>query len=125
MTHIRSYQKWIFLAACIWLCVSVLGAYGHFCLDGKEPPVSVHMGVDQEAHHQPDEQHMDMEVQLSKIAPLKIFKIDVPLLLTVLVLLLLVVAAKPVEFLYQAPYSRLFLRIRPPLRAPPAPALVH
>lgn len=124
MSSSRFYQQWILVAACIWLCVSLFGAYGHFCLDGKEPSVSVHMGADKEAHHQPNDQHTDMDVQLSKIAPVKFFKIELPLLLAVLVILLLVVIAKLVEFLYQAPLARLFLRICPPLRAPPAPALI-
>jgi hypothetical protein len=119
MSRFRSYQQWVFIAASIWLCASLLGAYGHYCLDGKEPSVSVHMGVDQKAHPI-DDLHMDMDVELSKVAPLKIVKIDLPLLVTALVLLL-IIASKSAEFFYQTPQTHSFFRICPPLRAPPAP----
>jgi hypothetical protein len=114
-----SYQ-FAFLALVLWLLGSWLGAHGHFCFDGQEPPVSVHMHMlgDHPVHHA-DEDHQDADVDLLQSAIAKV-KLDQSLILLAVVALLLI--SKPVQVLVSR-YSPFIPThtpfVRPLLRAPP------
>lgn len=114
-----------FTALTLWLLGNWIGVHGHFCFDGQEPPVSVHVHLDgHTAHdHYPDEEHTDADVDLLQLVIAKLSKIDLGLvLLAVLSLLLTPRLPRPVFVRY---LTRLFHSIpyaRPLLRAPPLPA---
>ncbi len=79
----------VYAAILFWLFASISGMHGHYCFDGQEPPVSVHLDVMAEhPEHHEDEHHVDADVDLFKLVFAKLVKIDVPLLLTALVFLL-------------------------------------
>jgi hypothetical protein len=66
--HKPSHQ-FAFIALLLWLLGNCIGLHGHFCFDGQEPPVSVHMHM--EGHsphdHHPDEEHLDADVELLQL----------------------------------------------------------
>lgn len=116
-----------FAALILWLLGNWIGLHGHFCFDGKEPPVSVHVNL--EAHgphdHHPDEKHMDADVDLSQLAIAKVSKIDPILLLIAVVTLLFQYSSLR---LFASHHERLVATspafLRPRLRAPPIPCLM-
>ncbi|WP_331344207.1 hypothetical protein [Cellvibrio sp. UBA7661] len=117
----RSYHL-AFLAFTFWLLSSWAGAHGHFCFDGQEPPISVHMHLDgHEAHdHHPDEVHQDADIELGTSVLAKLGKIDLGLILLAAVALgLLVLPARFGIGFYQPFHFSFPLYTRPPLRAPP------
>ena len=99
-----------------------MGVHGHFCFDGQEPPVSVHVHMD--AHsphdHHPDEVHQDADVDLLQLVIAKISKIELGFLLLMVVSLLIATHRQRV---FIPLYSRLVPSTcpfaHPPLRAPP------
>lgn len=125
-------SRWFVRVCLSLLCITVLlmrmgGAHLHLCLDGGEPPVSVHLstdtGVDQ-PHTGVGQGHHDQDVSLSGEALAK--KLDGALQLPVLLV------AAFVLFLMRPMGGPIILRdrttlvprvpvfhIRPPLRAPP------
>lgn len=111
----------VYASLLFWLLASISGMHGHYCFDGQEPPVSVHLEVMAEhAEHHEDERHVDADVDLFKLVFAKIVKIDVPLLLTALVFLLTLSTHQQIFFSrYSRHYSRRVIGLRPPLRAPP------
>lgn len=113
--------KLVYFVLIFWLFASNSGMHGHYCFDGQEIPVTVHLDVMAEhPEHHEDEQHVDADVDLFKLVFAKIVKIDVPLLLTALVFLLTLGAHQQVFFSrYPRRYSRRVIGLRPPLRAPP------
>ncbi|WP_152600253.1 hypothetical protein [Cellvibrio mixtus] len=110
-----------FAAFALWLLGSWLGAHGHFCFDGKEPPVSVHMHMlgDHPEHHA-DADHQDADVDLLQSAIAKLTKLDQSLLLLAVVALLLVIQRTPVPASHYSPFVPVHIPFaRPLLRAPP------
>ncbi|MES2824209.1 MAG: hypothetical protein V4732_11455 [Pseudomonadota bacterium] len=115
-------KTFVYASLLFWLLASISGVHGHYCFDGQEAPVSVHLDVMTEhpEHHQ-DERHVDADVDLFKLVFANIVKIDVPLLLTALMFLLALSTQQPIFFSsYSRHYSRRVIGLRPPLRAPPA-----
>ncbi|PUA27877.1 MAG: hypothetical protein B0W54_15260 [Cellvibrio sp. 79] len=113
--------QFAFVALVCWLLGSLLGAHGHFCFDGQEPPVSVHMHMlgDHPEHHA-DEDHQDADVDLLQSAIAKLTKLDQSLILLAVVALLLVTQARPVLISRCSPFVPTLIPFaRPPLRAPP------
>lgn len=121
MRSILRYKTFVYLALLSWLLVSGSGVYGHFCFDGKEPPVSVHMNLlDNHADPHVDEAHDDIDVDLAKWLIAKLVKIDLPTLaLLVLVITLLASSQRTFFFRYTALHKLCHSDLRPPLRAPP------
>lgn len=123
----------LFVRPCITLlCITVLvmrvgGAHLHLCVDGSEPPVSVHLtddaGLD-DSHAGVGKAHHDQDVSLSGEVLAK--KLDAALQLPILLAALVVLFIVPLVLVTVVPRDRTSLihpipvfRIRPPLRAPP------
>lgn len=110
-----------FVALTFWLLAGWSGAHGHFCFDGQEPPLSMHMDMlGEHPEHTSAEQHADADIDLLQFAFAKLVKIDLPILIAAL-LLLAVLFVKPFVVIphYSRFYSRRVIGLRPPLRAPP------
>ena len=121
----RSHQ-FAFVALALWLLSSWAGAHGHFCFDGQEPPVSVHMGVmGEHLEHHADEDHQDADVDLAQSVLAqstlaKLSKIDWTLVLIAAIsLALLILPTTRFSCTYRTFYPRISLHWRPLLRAPP------
>ena len=113
--------QFAFVALVCWLLGSWLGAHGHFCFDGQEPPVSVHMHMlgDHPEHHD-DEAHQDADVDLLQSAIAKLTKLDQSLLLLAVVALLLVFQRTPILVSHYSPFVPVHIPFSLPLlRAPP------
>jgi hypothetical protein len=120
-----------FLALALWLLSNWTGAHGHYCFDGQEPPISVHLHLDghqphshldtHEAHgHHPDEAHQDADIELNQSALTKLSKIDLAVvLLAALTLTLLILPSAIFTRAYRGFYPRVPVYWRPLLRAPP------
>lgn len=126
--QVRRHRTAALVALIIWLVAAFSGVHGHLCFDGQEPPVSMHIGA-QDVHsnhddHAGDDAHRDMNIELPQTLLSKLVKIDLPLLLAALVVLLLGRSSGPQDTRYQTPSYRLPSRIRPPLRAPPTPSVI-
>lgn len=118
----RASFQFAFVAFTLWLLSNWAGAHGHFCFDGQEPPISVHMHLDgHEVHdHHPDEVHQDADIELSKSVLAKLGKIDLTLvLLATLTLGLLVLPTRILIGFYKPLYSPPLFYALPPSRAPP------
>ena len=115
-----------FVALAFWLLSNWAGAHGHFCFDGQEPPVSVHMDVmGGHLEHHGDEVHQDADIELTQSALAKLSKIDLGLILLAALALALLILPTPVfTSAYRAFYPRVFLYWRPLLRAPPVSVCV-
>jgi hypothetical protein len=112
----------VYAALLFWLLVSVSGIHGHYCFDGKEPPVSVHSDLmSGHPEHHEDEGHVDADGDLFELLLAKLVKIDAPFLITAFVFLLTLC---PRQQLFFARYAHHFTPrtsgLRPPSRAPPA-----
>ncbi len=113
-----------FVAFALWLLGSWLGAHGHFCFDGQEPPVSVHMHMlgDHPEHHA-DEDHQDADVDLLQSAIAKLTKLDQSLILLTVITLLLVLQRTQVLVSHYSSFIPAHIPFaRPLLRAPPLTA---
>lgn len=110
------------LALVIWLLASWSGMHGHFCLDGQEPAVSMHLDILQGVHDSAhDQASLDVDTDSDESILAKLVKMDVPLLLiTILFSVSLLQLRLPGILLYR---SHIFIlrinALRPPLRAPP------
>lgn len=99
------------------------GAHLHLCLDGTEPPMSVHVagGEDHRAGH--GQEHEDLDLTLPGAALLKAAKLlpELPPLLVLCVVLLLAWSApRPAPVIRAAaPCPSPSCHLRPPLRGPP------
>ena len=122
----RPAYQFAFVALLLWLLGSWLGAHGHFCFDGQEPPISVHVyleGLHDHEHHPDDAAHQDTDVELTQLAIAKFSKIDLGLaLLAVLALLIVLRPQGIIANHYRVPLPPKTAHIWPPLRAPPAAA---
>lgn len=117
------HPKLTYLLLAIWLFASASGMHGHYCLDGKEPPVSVHFDVMDDHGHSAE--HMDSHKDIDNPAPtfslLKLLNLDLPLLIAALLLVFWPSAIRQIYGVAQPPSSWITLTgLRPPLRAPPA-----
>ncbi len=120
--NILHHKIFAFAALIFWLIASWSGVHGHFCFDGQEPPVTVHMHMlGDHPEHDTDEQHVDADVEVSQVTLAKLTKIDLPLLIAAALLLavlfekLLIVVSY-----YSHAYSSRRAGLRPPSHAPPA-----
>lgn len=115
-------KRYGWLALVLWLLTSWGGVHNHFCMDGQEPAVSVHLDILQGAHDSThDQAGLDVDADSDKPVLTKFVKTDLPLLLiTVLLSVSLLPLRLPGILLYRA---HIFIRrinaLRPPLRAPP------
>jgi len=114
------------------LCVAIValrvaGVYAHFCMDGSEPPISIHV-ADSGFHHLDEagagEDHSDREIALASDAVVKKPSGDLDLSLVAAVCALLLFAlTRPRElFAFPSVPARgrsARTRLRPPLRGPP------
>lgn len=119
------YKTIAFLALAFWLLSNWAGAHGHFCFDGQEPPVSVHMDVmgGHDAEHHADEQHQDADIDLTQSAVTKLGKIDLGLVLLAVLAFTLLILTSPTRIsAYRVFYPPLSYHWCPPLRAPPVTA---
>jgi hypothetical protein len=122
--RIRSGCKiFVLLTLLLWLMTSWAGVHGHFCFDGQEPPISLHVDV-MGGHevHTADESHQDIDAEVSQSVLAKLLKFDPPLpILLAAIFILLAITRTPLFFFYtDAPTPHRHAGIRPPLRAPPA-----
>lgn len=107
------------------LTVRVDGAHWHLCLDGSEPPASLHMADGDFHHAETDSEapHQDVDLFLIEDAVAKLGKmnLDLPVLLLVTAQLwyLLQIPRLPAPR-YLLSFTADFPRnLRPPLRGPP------
>lgn len=119
----RSYQ-FAFVALALWLLSSWAGAHGHFCFDGQEPPVSVHMhALSDHPEHHADEDHQDADVDWAQSAIAKLSKLELGAILFAVVVLFPVRQPRQIasdHYSTLVPTHRSFTR--PLLRAPPLTA---
>lgn len=102
--------------------------HGHYCFDGKEPPVSVHFDV-MDSHnagpldsHSTEhmDKHKDIDNPSEAINLLKLFNLDLPFLIAALLLVFWPQISRQVFGVVQPPSTWITLTgLRPPLRAPP------
>ncbi len=98
-----------------------MGAHGHFCFDGEEPPVSIHLDNVGIHGHDASSSHNDIDVDLSQSVIAKLLKFDssLPLLLAAIVVFWVI---PPTPFFFssfQAHHRRRIVGLHPLLRAPP------
>lgn len=120
--RIRSgHQTLVLLALLAWLMTSWTGVHGHFCFDGQEPPVSLHVDVIGHQTHMPSESHQDIDLDASQSVLAKHLKFHplLPVLLAAIFVLLAVPATQLFFFRLVAHHLRRRAGLRPPLRAPP------
>lgn len=117
----RLSPHYAFLALAFWLLSNWAGAHGHFCFDGQEPPVSMHMDVmGGHLEHHGDEVHQDADIDPVQSALAKLSKLDLGLvLLAALALALLIPPILVFTSANRALYHRTSLYCRPLQRAPP------
>jgi hypothetical protein len=118
---ILRYQSVVFVTLLLWLGLGWSGAHSHFCFDGQELPISVHMDlVGAHVEHDADDQHRDADIDVAQLITAKLVKIELPLLLAALLLVALLCAAiAKGPFFYRAYQAHRRTGVRPPLRAPP------
>lgn len=122
----RAHRHWIWLVLIAFLATRLVDVHLHLCLDGQEPPASVHVydgSIHDDEHHADASSHADRDVEVLDAVLLKKaadpFDALIPLVFAGLLLLLLspggcrlLPVASPVVF-------RSLLLLRPPLRGPP------
>ncbi len=124
--RIRSgYQTFVLLALLLWLMTSWTGVHGHFCFDGQEPPVSLHVDVIGHQTHTPSESHQDIDLDASQSVLAKHLKFDPLLPVLLAAIFALLAAPKTLLFFFRslAYHPRRRAGLRPPLRAPPVALL--
>lgn len=107
----------------IWLFASMTGMHGHYCLDGQEPPVSVHFDLlGSHDHGDGEDGHKDFDSKPMEMTFLKLLSLDLPFLAAALLLLIIWPLVRGQNFTYfNSPSTWLTITgLRPPLRAPPA-----
>jgi hypothetical protein len=120
-----AYRACLPLLACVLaLLAQALGTHVHLCLDGSEPPMSVHASVaGDHADHHGDEPHQDIDLMWAAESVVKsphALPIMPPVLLAVVWVCLLGVALATRRFCAPAPqFSPSFFLQRPPPRGPP------
>lgn len=111
----------IYAALVLWLFASASGMHGRHCLDGMEPPVTVHFDA-LGAHHDSQVGHQDVDIK-TQVSALKLGNLD-SLFFAVLICLAIFwpIVRGQSFYLFNTPRAWLTTTgLRPPLRAPPAP----
>ncbi|MEY4589980.1 MAG: hypothetical protein RL497_2056 [Pseudomonadota bacterium] len=109
-----------FVALVLWLFASWGGVHSHWCFDGQEVPVSVHVDHLSDHDEHSDVPHQDVDVGLSELTlAKKLFGVDVLFLCFVFWIVWVLARASAVVFGYSLLPVRRFFGWRPPLRAPP------
>ncbi|HMW48390.1 MAG TPA: hypothetical protein PKD17_09840 [Cellvibrionaceae bacterium] len=115
----------IYAALVLWLFASVSGMHGRHCLDGLEPPVSVHFDLldsREDSHEESQAGHQDVENK-AQVSALKLGNMDTLFFAA----LLWIACVWPLVrgqsyFLFKTPRAWLDTTgLRPPLRPPPIP----
>lgn len=111
------------------LAMRIDAAHLHLCFDGQEPSVSVHLADagDANEHPQSGPTHQDLNLDLNGPALAKQFKIVLPLLalMFLIVLALADTGRATAPAIYRLGFSLKPLpRLRPPLRGPPLNSVV-
>jgi hypothetical protein len=124
------HSRFLIVALCIAVfALRVGGLHVHMCLDGSEPPLSIHV-EDSGVHHldeAAEAAHEDRDLALASDAALKKPSGDLELtLLAILSAVLMFLIARPRELFGFPESAARFLsarsRLRPPPRGPPLPA---
>lgn len=122
MQAILAHKTFVFVTVTLWLFIAWSGLHGHACFDGQEPYLSIHMdSLGEHPDHHENEKHLDADVDLNQPALLKLFKVELPVL--VITLLLLVVSFKDslsIIYFYTRHRPPRLIGLQPPLRAPPS-----
>ena len=124
--QLRRPAFWLWLVLVAFLATRLGDAHLHLCLDGQEPPASIHMAdgsVHDDAHHV-DSVHNDRDVQVFDTALVKKAGGSGDLLAAVFIATLLLLLLPPAQsFSRRAIDVPIVLRssfaLRPPLRGPP------
>tara|TARA_R100000656_G_C3943969_1_gene127193 strand:+ start:790 stop:1170 length:381 start_codon:yes stop_codon:yes gene_type:complete len=122
VNYVLRYKYWALLSTLLWLMASWAGVHGHYCFDGQEPPISIHLdNIDTHEEHDADSAHVDMDIDLSQSVVAKLLKFDATLaLLLVAVFVFLVLPQSALFFpVSQTAHPRRIVGLRPPPRAPP------
>lgn len=119
--HIKRIAIVVLLA---FLGVRMSDAHLHVCLDGQEPPLTVHTSdgsVHHDEHHHEESEHNDRDVELNEAALFKVSSdADVFLPVIAFFLLPIILETKRVAAnLERPPTLRPVSKLRPPLRGPP------
>ena len=119
-------RVWIALISLAVMAMPVSGAHLHLCFDGGEPPATFHPVEDGVAHDACAASctHNDKDVSLQSVALAKKHDgaLDLPMALTVAVLVTRVPVTTPVPAFdthVATPTPLRVARLLPPLRAPP------
>jgi hypothetical protein len=129
MLRLRSQSRTLLILLCIGIVMMrVGGAHLHYCFDGSEPPVSLHIDGHAGSHHMSNgvssSNHEDIDISVGVDALVK----KVPTLLDLLgliaalaIFLHLLPRVKTVvpSFDLVLPFSTRRAYLRPPLRGPP------
>jgi len=122
VNYFLRYKYWALLSTLLWLMASWAGVHGHYCFDGQEPPISIHLdNINTHEGHDADSAHVDMDIDLSQSVVAKLLKFDATLaLLLVAIFVLLVLPQAPFSLPFsKACHPRRIVGLRPPPRAPP------
>jgi hypothetical protein len=121
VNYFLRYKYWVLLSTLLWLMASWTGVHGHFCFDGQEPPISIHL--DNIDAHVADSAHVDIDIDidLSQSFTAKLLKFDATLALLLIALFVLLVLPQARFFFSfsQACHPRHIVGLLPPPRAPP------
>jgi hypothetical protein len=114
-------KRYGWLALVLWLLTSWGGVHNHFCVDGQEPAVSVHLDIMQGAHDSAhDQTGLDVDTDSGSLLT-KLVNTDLPLLLIMVLFSVSLLQLRLPGILPCRP--RLLIQrinaLRPPLRAPP------
>lgn len=113
-------KRFVFCALLLWLVSALLGAHSHLCLDGQEPPVSLHFSA---SLHQLDQhsndQHLDVDIDIPQTLTAKLKSLDLPVLVLVVLLVIHLGSNERGASIYRIFHRHLSRKLRPPLRAPP------
>jgi hypothetical protein len=126
----RVHKSLAVLAVAFWLLASAVGVHAHLCQEVQDSSsIHMHMKIDTghnhqhaNGNHQQDDSVCTSEMNVLQSGMIHLLKIDMGLLPLVGLLLLLLAVFRPV--LAQSPDRVLYFhrtRLRPLLRAPPAP----
>ncbi len=122
MNYVLRYKYWALLSTLLWLMASWAGVHGHYCFDGQEPPISIHLdNIDTHEEHDADSAHVDMDIDLSQSVVAKLLKFDATLALLLVAVFVFLVSPRAAFFspVSQTAHPRRIIGLRPPPRAPP------